>query len=127
AERVDRQRRHRTRAGVGARCRRRLDRRPRPGRRTDPVHDRRRWCAVSLSRRSFLAAGSLAALGADGCGNRRYEQARGTVPDEYRKRVHVVFWHAYASVYGEVLAGLAKRFNESQSEVYVETQFQGTY
>lgn len=83
---------------------------------------------MSLSRRTFLAAGGLTAVGAAvGCGGRQFSQARGTVPDQYRKRVHVVLWHAYPAVYGELLGKLANGFNESQSDIYVETQFQGTY
>lgn len=81
-----------------------------------------------VTRRSVLAAGGLATAAAvTGCGGRRFDQARGSVPDKYRNRERVVFWHAYGAPYGELLDKLADRFNQSQSDIFVEPQFQGTY
>lgn len=41
--------------------------------------------------------------------------------------VAINFWHAMSGHNGEVIEELAKRFNESQSEVVVTTTFQGSY
>lgn len=41
--------------------------------------------------------------------------------------VKVVYWRALTGVAGDVQDELARRFNESQSEVFVEVQFQGAY
>ncbi|BCJ26617.1 ABC transporter substrate-binding protein [Actinocatenispora sera] len=87
-----------------------------------------------LSRRSLLVASGGAALALTGCGGGKaagdngFAQATGNkVPQRYAKRTRVVVWHAYAAKPGAALNELAKRFNESQSDVYVETQFQGSY
>ena len=81
------------------------------------------------TRRSFLA---LAAAGlVAGCGFRspdaEYAQPAGTVPAQYAGRVRVVFWHSYSGRNGKVLAELVTRFNDSQDDVYVESQYQGSY
>ncbi|MEV0844004.1 ABC transporter substrate-binding protein [Actinocatenispora sera] len=88
-----------------------------------------------LSRRSLLAAsgGAALALTAAGCGGgsgggNGFAQASGDkVPDKYAKRTRVVVWHAYSGNPGVAITELAKRFNESQTDVYVEAQFQGSY
>lgn len=82
----------------------------------------------ALTRRGFLAAagGTMAALAA-GCGSEQYVQAAGSVPRQYRKRLHLVFWHSFGSKPGEALTALINEFNESQSDIYVEGQFQGSY
>lgn len=81
-----------------------------------------------LSRRSVL--GLLAAGGASvgaGC-TRGYGQVSGSVPDQYRKRLHLVAWHSFGSTNGgETLDKLVKKFNRSQSDIYLEAQYQGGY
>jgi sn-glycerol 3-phosphate transport system substrate-binding protein len=82
------------------------------------------------TRRSFL--GLLAAgVAAAGCGYRspdaEYAQPAGAVPPQYAHRVRVVFWHSYSGRNGNVLGELVTQFNESQDDVYVESQYQGTY
>jgi sn-glycerol 3-phosphate transport system substrate-binding protein len=84
---------------------------------------------AALTRRSFLA---LAAAGlVAGCGFRspdaEYAQPAGTVPPQYAGRVRVVFWHSYSGRNGNVLGELVTQFNESQDDVYVEAQYQGSY
>jgi sn-glycerol 3-phosphate transport system substrate-binding protein len=85
---------------------------------------------MRTSRRSFLALLGTAGLAA-GCGFRspdaEYGQPAGTVPAKYAGRVRVVFWHAYSGRNGKVLAELVTRFNDSQDDVYVEAQYQGSY
>jgi sn-glycerol 3-phosphate transport system substrate-binding protein len=41
--------------------------------------------------------------------------------------IEVVYWRALTGVAGDVQDELAQRFNESQSEIYVDVQFQGAY
>jgi sn-glycerol 3-phosphate transport system substrate-binding protein len=41
--------------------------------------------------------------------------------------IEVVYWRALTGVAGDVQDELVQRFNESQSEVYVDVQFQGAY
>lgn len=84
---------------------------------------------MSMRRRAFLglaAAGSLA-----GCGYRsvdaEYEQPAGAVPKQYANRVRVVFWSSYGGANGKLVGKLVAKFNESQQDVYVEAQFQGSY
>jgi len=82
----------------------------------------------NLDRRSFLAAsgGALAALAAEGC-SREVTQVAGSVPRRYAKRLHIVFWHSFADVLGDAMHRLIDEFNESQDDIYVEGQFQGSY
>lgn len=92
-----------------------------------------------MNRRSFLAIAGLSTLGAaalSACGGtggsggettQAFDQPDGQVPDQYKDRLRVVMWSTYTDHNGEVLAGLAKAFNDSQSDIYVEIQVQGTY
>jgi sn-glycerol 3-phosphate transport system substrate-binding protein len=81
-----------------------------------------------FGRRTLLAgAGGLLAAAAAGCGSREFTQATGALPRQYAKRTHVVFWHSFSSVLEESMTKLVDEFNESQQEVYVDAQFQGSY
>ncbi|MGA8113885.1 MAG: ABC transporter substrate-binding protein [Actinocatenispora sp.] len=86
-----------------------------------------------IARRTLLGAagGTLATLAVAGCGGgasgAAYGQAKGKVPDKYAKRTRIVLWSAYAGELGTALAELARRFNESQKDIYADVQFQGTY
>src|SRR5690606_23484364 len=84
------------------------------------------------SRRSFLALlGVAGAAGIAACGFRSpdavYAQPPGVVPPQYGGRERVVFWHSYSGRNGKVLDEIVGRFNESQDDVYVEAQYQGSY
>lgn len=84
---------------------------------------------MTMRRRGFL--GLTAALSLAGCGYRSvdavYSQPAGAVPPQYAGRVRVVFWSSYGGVNGKAVDGLVAKFNESQDDVYVEVQFQGSY
>jgi sn-glycerol 3-phosphate transport system substrate-binding protein len=82
----------------------------------------------TVSRRGLLtAAGVGAAALATGCGGNTYTQVIGSVPRDYRDRIHLVFWHSFGGGLGEAFNKLIGEFNDSQSEIYIESQFQGTY
>ncbi|NLE82056.1 MAG: extracellular solute-binding protein, partial [Rhodococcus sp.] len=95
----------------------------------------RRSAPAPLSRRRFLtlaggAAASipiLAACGAPGSGSGgSFGQPDVAPPGEFAGRTNVVFWSGWSGTNGEVLSNIVQRFNESQSDIYVETQvFQG--
>ncbi|MEV0799216.1 ABC transporter substrate-binding protein [Kribbella sp. NPDC050281] len=82
-----------------------------------------------MRRRMFLglAAGTTLA----GCGYRsvdaEYSQPPGAVPAKYGNRVRVVFWTSYGGANGKAVDKLVAKFNDSQQDVYVEVQFQGSY
>ncbi|HWD82555.1 MAG TPA: ABC transporter substrate-binding protein [Kribbella sp.] len=82
-----------------------------------------------MRRRTFLGAG--AALGLAGCGYRSvdavYSQPAGSVPAKYANRTRVVFWTPYGGVNGKAVDKLVAKFNDSQDDVFVEVQFQGSY
>lgn len=85
--------------------------------------DMRGW-----SRRGLLAAAGLGGVAAlAGCGSGAFQQTVGTVPAAYRKRAHLVFWHSMGGANMAVLTELTTKFNQSQSDVFVELQFQGSY
>jgi sn-glycerol 3-phosphate transport system substrate-binding protein len=62
-----------------------------------------------------------------GCGGDTYTQVIGSVPRDYRDRMHLVFWHSFGGGLGEALTKLVGEFNESQNDIYIELQFQGAY
>jgi len=87
-----------------------------------------------MNRRQFLATsgaalGSLVvvACGAGGGGGAAQPSSTGTVPPEARNRTRVVFWSAWGGKNGEALQTLVNKFNKSQSDIFVENQYQGTY
>jgi sn-glycerol 3-phosphate transport system substrate-binding protein len=89
---------------------------------------------VNTTRRTLLAAtagipvaAGLAACGGAASSGSSMAQAKGKVPDRYSKRTHVVLWHAYAGDPGQVVVALAQKFNDSQQDVFLDAQFQGSY
>ena len=82
-----------------------------------------------LNRRMFLGLAAGATLA--GCGYRsvdaEYSQPAGSVPKQYANRVRVVFWSSYGGVNGKAVDKIVAKFNDSQQDVYVEVQFQGSY
>jgi sn-glycerol 3-phosphate transport system substrate-binding protein len=82
-----------------------------------------------LKRRMFLGLAAGATLA--GCGYRSvdaiYSQPAGSVPKQYANRTRVVFWSPYGGVNGKAVDKLVAKFNDSQQDVYVEVQFQGSY
>jgi sn-glycerol 3-phosphate transport system substrate-binding protein len=88
----------------------------------------------TLSRRRLLGLTGGAALaltplgcgGGDGGGS-AYNQPKGDVPKEYAKRQRVVVWYPYTGVPADAFTRLVGKFNESQQDIYLEAQFQGTY
>ena len=82
-----------------------------------------------LNRRSLIkgAAGTAVGAAALGVSKRSKAFAAPTVIQETGSQVKVVFWSAFGGKNGEVEQELIRRFNESQQDVVVEYQFQGTY
>ena len=82
-----------------------------------------------ISRRSLIkgAAGAAAGAGALGVSKRSRAVAAPTVVKQTGSQVKVVFWSSFAGKNGEVEQEVIRRFNESQQDVVVEHQFQGTY
>lgn len=46
---------------------------------------------------------------------------------EKSKKTNIVFWHSMGGNNGETIDMLAKQFNDSQSDITIEPQYQGTY
>ncbi|MGW7480277.1 ABC transporter substrate-binding protein [Nonomuraea muscovyensis] len=85
---------------------------------------------ASLNRRQFLGAAGAGLLAfAAGCGGSGsgMAQPEGKVPEQYAKRQRVVIWYPWSGVPGDAFQRLVTAFNGSQSDIYVEAQFQGTY
>lgn len=90
---------------------------------------------TSLSRRRLLGlaggallAGPLAACGGgSGGGAGGFSQPEGKVPEQYGKRQRVVIWYPYTGGTGDAFTKLVTKFNDSQQNIYLEAQFQGTY
>ncbi len=82
-----------------------------------------------ISRRSLIkgAAGAAAGAAALGVSKRSTAFAAPAVIQETGSQVKVLFWSAFGGKNGEVEQEVIKRFNESQQDVVVEYQFQGTY
>ena len=82
-----------------------------------------------ISRRSLIkgAAGAAAGTAALAVSKRSRTFAAPAVIQEPGSKVKVVFWSSFGGKNGEVEQELIRRFNESQQDVEVEYQFQGTY
>ncbi len=82
-----------------------------------------------ISRRSLIkgAAGAAAGTGALAVSKRSRVFAAPAVIQEPGSKVKVVFWSSFGGKNGEVEQELIRRFHESQQDVEVEYQFQGTY
>jgi sn-glycerol 3-phosphate transport system substrate-binding protein len=88
---------------------------------------------ISISRRSLLglAGGALLATAA-GCGNSGsggggFGQPEGKVPEQYGKRQRVVIWMPYSGATADAFTKLVAKFNDSQKDIYLDSQFQGSY
>ncbi|SDS24718.1 ABC transporter substrate-binding protein [Microlunatus soli] len=80
-----------------------------------------------FGRRTALGLLGAATAGvAAGCSD-DYRQVDGAVPAKYTKRQHLVAWHSFSSATGEALVKMVDAFNSSQSEIFVEPQYQGSY
>lgn len=80
-----------------------------------------------LSRRWVLGAAGLAGAAlVSGCDG-QFKQTVGTVPAKYAKREHLVYWHSFGGGNLKALQTLTDKFNDSQQDIFVELQFQGTY
>lgn len=90
---------------------------------------------MRISRRNLLglAGASAFALTPLACGNggsssgTSFAQPAGDVPDKYKDRLRVVIWFPYTAATGEAFTKLIQQFNDSQTDTYLEGQFQGTY
>jgi sn-glycerol 3-phosphate transport system substrate-binding protein len=84
---------------------------------------------MTMKRRMFLGLAAGASLA--GCGYRSidsvYSQPPGSVPKKYGNRVRIVFWTSYGGANGKAVDKLVGKFNDSQDDVFVEVQFQGSY
>lgn len=90
-----------------------------------------------ISRRHALLGGAGVALGAIGFGGcargpggaeeGSFDQVGSTVPSKYEHRQVIVAWHSFGGHNGEVMMALADKFNQSQSDIYLDMQFQGGY
>ncbi|MGC5020316.1 ABC transporter substrate-binding protein [Micromonospora sp. DT47] len=85
-----------------------------------------------MSRRRLLglaggAALALSPLGCGGAGGSGLAQPEGKVPEQYGKRRRVVIWMPYSAATGDAFTRLVAKFNDSQQDIYLESQFQGSY
>ncbi len=82
-----------------------------------------------ISRRSLIkgAAGVAAGTAALGVSKRSRAFAAPAVIQETGSQVKVVFWSSFGGKNAEVEQELLRRFHESQQDVVVEFQYQGTY
>ena len=82
-----------------------------------------------ISRRSLLggAAGLGAAVASSKVSKRSTAFAAPAVVQDTGSKVKVLYWGSFSDVLGEAEQAMVKMFNESQDEVEVEYQFQGTY
>lgn len=92
--------------------------------------------ARRISRRNLLgltAAVSVTVPGLASCakGAGRTGASFGQVdvkpPTQYAKRQNIVLWTSWNSTNGKALDALLKAFNDSQSDIYAQAQFQGNY
>lgn len=78
----------------------------------------------------LVMLGSLAACGNSGKSNETGGTGGNGSDDSSASRdgkVEITFWHAMGGVNGEATEALIKSFNESQDEIVVKGEYQGTY
>jgi sn-glycerol 3-phosphate transport system substrate-binding protein len=82
-----------------------------------------------ISRRNLLggAAGLGAAVAGSKVSKRSTAFAAPAVIQETGSKVKVLYWGSFSDVLGQAEQAMVQMFNESQDEVEVEYQFQGTY
>ncbi len=82
-----------------------------------------------INRRSLIkgAAGVAAGTAALGVSKRSQAFPAPAVIKQTGSQVNVVFWSSFGGKNGEIEQEVIRRFNESQQDVVVEHQFQGTY
>ena len=89
---------------------------------------RRKWMAVGLA---AVMALSLAACGSgsSGGGTTTTAAAGGSSGGgaSAEGKTEIIFWHAMGGVNGEATEALVKAFNESQNDIVVKSEYQGTY
>lgn len=73
-----------------------------------------------------LALPGLAACG-NGSSGSEYGQVDAKVPDKYKKRQTIVLWTSWTKTNGDALNVLLQKFNDSQSDIYAQAQYQGDY
>lgn len=77
---------------------------------------------------TLLSACGAPSTGNDGGGggsSEGFKQPAGDVPSEYADRLRVVVWSGLADSRAVAFQSLVDKFNEAQSEIFVEHQFQG--
>lgn len=94
---------------------------------------------ASLDRRRLLQLGLGGAAGALGLGlascargpggskEGSFKQPRVNIPDQYAGRKPVIAWSAFGGGSGEAMAEIATMFNDSQTDIFLDVQFQGSY
>lgn len=81
-----------------------------------------------LPRRTVLGLiGGAAAVATTGCAREFRQASGGSVPAEFASRKHIVAWHSFGGNLEKALNQLVDEFHKSQSDIYVELQFQGSY
>ena len=89
---------------------------------------RRKWMAVGLA---AVMALSLAACGSGSSGGWTTTTAAAGGSSgggaSAEGNTEIIFWHAMGGVNGEATEALVKAFNESQNEIVVKSEYQGTY
>lgn len=88
----------------------------------------------ALSRRHLLGLAAiggatlplLGACSGDG-GNSAFKQVDAKVPDKYSNRQTIVLWTSWTKTNGDTLNALLKKFNDSQTDIYAQAQYQGSY
>jgi sn-glycerol 3-phosphate transport system substrate-binding protein len=93
------------------------------------IEEDHRAMTNQINRRALIkgAAGTAVGAAALGVSKRSRAFAPPTVIQETGSQVKVLFWSSWGGKNGEVEQEVIRRFNESQQDVVLEHQFQGTY
>lgn len=92
--------------------------------------NRRKFIALSGGATGALLLAACGATGNNGGGggNGGAQQPQGAgTPAQAQGRTNVVFWSSWGGKNGEALTKMVNDFNESQKDIFVENQFQGSY
>lgn len=78
---------------------------------------------------SFLLVMALTLLVLTACGGTEEEDVSASTnsPEESDEKIELTYWYAWGDKIGENNENLVKQFNESQDEIHVTAEFQGSY
>lgn len=89
--------------------------------------DRRKFLVLSGGTVGSFILVACGNAGGGGSGSVGQPQATGAAAEKAKGRTRVVFWSSWGGKNGKAVQTLVDKFNDSQKDIYIENQYQGSY